>query len=80
MSAGLGAMTAFVAHLLWRVVRESFLKGEAAGRPLIARHGLAASFVDPACALLGPRGPPPEGAPPHRGDWNFCIVCVSVLF
>lgn len=40
------------ARLLWLVVRESFLKGEAACRPLIARDGLAASFVDPACALL----------------------------
>lgn len=40
------------AQLLWRVVRDSFLKGEAACRPLIARDGLAASFVDPACALL----------------------------
>jgi squalene-associated FAD-dependent desaturase len=40
------------ARLLWRVVRESFLKGEAACRPLIARDGLAASFVDPALALL----------------------------
>ena len=40
------------ARLLWLVVRESFLRGEAACRPLIAREGLAASFVDPACAIL----------------------------
>jgi squalene-associated FAD-dependent desaturase len=40
------------ARLLWLVVRESFLRGEAACRPLIARDGLAASFVDPACAAL----------------------------
>lgn len=40
------------ARLLWLVVRESFLRGEAACRPLIPRDGLAASFVDPALALL----------------------------
>jgi squalene-associated FAD-dependent desaturase len=40
------------ARLLWLVVRESFLRGDAACRPLIAREGLAASFVDPACAKL----------------------------
>jgi len=36
------------ARLLWRVVRESFGRGEAACRPLIAREGLSASLVDPA--------------------------------
>jgi squalene-associated FAD-dependent desaturase len=40
------------ARLLWLVVRESFLRGEAACRPLIPREGLAASFVDPALAVL----------------------------
>lgn len=44
------------ARLLWRVVRESFLRGEAACRPLIAREGLAASFVDPALASLRQAG------------------------
>ncbi len=44
------------ARLLWLVVRESFLRGEAACRPLIAREGLAASFVDPACAKLRQAG------------------------
>ncbi len=44
------------ARLLWLVVRESFLRGEAACRPLIAREGLAASFVDPACAILRQAG------------------------
>ncbi len=43
-------------RLLWLVVRESFLRGEAACRPLIAREGLAASFVDPACAILRQAG------------------------
>jgi squalene-associated FAD-dependent desaturase len=40
------------ARLLWLVVRATFAHGEAACRPLIARRGLAASFVDPALALL----------------------------
>ena len=40
------------AKLLWLVLRESFAKGEAACRPLIARDGLSASLVDPALALL----------------------------
>jgi squalene-associated FAD-dependent desaturase len=40
------------ARLLWLVVRESFLRGEAACRPLIPRDGLAASFVEPALARL----------------------------
>ncbi len=44
------------ARLLWLVVRASFLRGEAACRPLIAREGLAASFVDPACAKLRQAG------------------------
>ena len=44
------------ARLLWLVLRESFLKGEAACRPLVPRDGLAASFVDPACAKLRAAG------------------------
>lgn len=40
------------ARLLWLVVRETFARGEAACRPLIARDGLAASLVEPALALL----------------------------
>jgi hypothetical protein len=38
------------------VVRETFGRGAAACRPLIARHGLAASLVDPALAHLRARG------------------------
>jgi len=44
------------ARLLWAVLRESFLKGAAACRPLIARRSLAATLVDPALALLARRG------------------------
>ncbi len=40
------------ARLLWLVLRESFLKGEAACRPLIPRDGLAETFVEPALARL----------------------------
>ncbi len=44
------------ARLLWLVLKESFLKGEAACRPLIARDGLGPSLVDPALAFLGRAG------------------------
>jgi len=44
------------AGLLWEIVRRSFLKGAAASRPLIARHSLADTLVDPALAFLRARG------------------------
>ncbi|MFQ5774440.1 MAG: hydroxysqualene dehydroxylase HpnE [Kiloniellaceae bacterium] len=44
------------ARLLWLVVRETFARGEAGCRPLIARDGLTASFVDPALGVLRERG------------------------
>jgi len=44
------------ARLLWPVLRETFGRGAAACRPLIARDGLAASFVDPALGLLREAG------------------------
>ena len=40
------------ASLLWRVVRETFGRGEAACRPLLARHGLGDAFVEPALRCL----------------------------
>lgn len=42
--------------LLWSVLKQSVLKGEAACRPLIARHSLAGSFVDPALAYIRAKG------------------------
>jgi squalene-associated FAD-dependent desaturase len=44
------------ATLLWPVLRETFGRGEAACRPLIARHGLGQGFVDPALRFLEARG------------------------
>lgn len=44
------------ARLLWRVLRDSFGRGEAASRPLIARESLSDSLVDPALAFLRERG------------------------
>lgn len=44
------------ARLLWSVVRETFARGEAACRPLVARDGLSASLIDPALAFLRARG------------------------
>ncbi|MGE4064378.1 MAG: hydroxysqualene dehydroxylase HpnE [Rhodospirillaceae bacterium] len=41
------------AALMAPVLRESFLKGADACRPLIARNSLAAALVDPALAFLG---------------------------
>lgn len=44
------------AVLMRPVLMETFLKGAAACRPLIARHGLAAALVDPALAALNAAG------------------------
>ncbi len=43
---------AAAARPLWAVFRETFARGAAACRPLIARDGLSRSFVDPALARL----------------------------
>lgn len=48
--------SAGAASLLWPVIRETFGRGEAACRPLIARVGLSESFVDPAVGHLRGRG------------------------
>lgn len=42
--------------LMWPVLLETFFKGEAACRPLIARHGLSEALVDPAVAWLRANG------------------------
>jgi squalene-associated FAD-dependent desaturase len=44
------------AALLWPVIRETFGRGEAACRPLIARVGLSETFVDPALGFLNSNG------------------------
>ncbi len=44
------------ASLLWTVMRETFGRGEAACRPLLARDGLGAAFVEPALRCLETRG------------------------
>ena len=44
------------AVLMGPVLRETFLKGSAACRPLIARHSLADTLVDPAVKLLANAG------------------------
>jgi len=41
---------------LWHVLTETFALGAASCRPLIARDGLSASFVDPALAFLARTG------------------------
>jgi len=43
-------------RLLWSVLQQSVLRGEAACRPLIARRSLAESFVDPALDFLRRHG------------------------
>ena len=40
------------AQLLWKVIKLSFLKGEAACRPLVFEKGLSATLVNPAISLL----------------------------
>jgi len=44
------------ARLLWPVVKETFGRGRAACRPLMARVGLSDSFVDPALDYLTGKG------------------------
>ncbi len=44
------------ARLLWSVIRETFLLGGKASRPLAARKGLGPAFVDPAIAHLRAKG------------------------
>ena len=44
------------AGLLKPVLRQTFLRGEAYCRPMIARHSLAAGLVDPALSVLRGRG------------------------
>lgn len=43
-------------HLAGAVVRETLAKGGRACRPLVARQGLSAAFIDPALTYLGKRG------------------------
>ena len=45
-----------LASLMWAVVEGSLLKGGRACVPLVPRHGLSESFVDPAIAWLEARG------------------------
>jgi len=44
------------AALLWPVISETFGRGEAACRPLIARRGLSDALVGPALSFIGDRG------------------------
>ncbi len=44
------------ARLLWPVLRETFARGEAACRPLIARRGLTHAFIEPALRHLRQAG------------------------
>jgi squalene-associated FAD-dependent desaturase len=44
------------AALLWPVLKETFGRGAAFCRPLVARQGLSESFVDPALAWLALKG------------------------
>lgn len=44
------------ARLLWHVMTETFAKGEAACRPLVAREGLGPALVEPALRYLQERG------------------------
>ncbi|MEX2453439.1 MAG: hydroxysqualene dehydroxylase HpnE [Rhodospirillaceae bacterium] len=43
------------ASLMWSVVRETFMKGEQACRPMFFHKGLSAALVNPALRMLGER-------------------------
>ncbi len=44
------------AQLLWSVIRETFLRGGKASRPLAAKKGLGPAFIDPAVKHLKAKG------------------------
>ena len=44
------------AHLLWSMMRATFVKGETACRPLFFHNGLSPTLIDPALALLNGLG------------------------
>ncbi len=44
------------AKLLWRVMRETFLLGGAASRPLSAKKGLGPAFIEPAVKFISAKG------------------------
>jgi squalene-associated FAD-dependent desaturase len=44
------------AELLWPVLKETFARGAAFCRPLVAREGLSESFIEPALAWLALKG------------------------
>lgn len=44
------------ARLLWSVIRETFLVGGEASRPLAAKEGLGPAFIDPALVFLARHG------------------------
>ena len=44
------------ARLLWRMIGETFLRGEKASRPFFFGKGLSAALVDPVLRTLGDRG------------------------
>lgn len=44
------------ARTLWRMVRETFFRGEAACRPLLFHKGLSPALIDPAITVLGNHG------------------------
>ena len=48
------------ARLLWRVLRETFLRGAAHARPMLAPGGLGAALVAPAVEWLSARGAAPR--------------------
>jgi len=44
------------AAMLWRMIRQTFLRGEAASRPFFFHRGLSPALVDPALKMLDGRG------------------------
>ncbi len=59
------------ALLLWRVIRATFAKGEAACRPLFFHRGLSPTLIDPALAMLDGLGAEIRMKARLRGiSWN----------
>ena len=66
------------ARLFWRVLAETLGRGGAACRPLVPRHGLSETFVDPALARLRAQGAEICFGARLRG-LHFAFDCVTEL-
>lgn len=68
------------AELLWRMLRETLLRGEAASRPYFFHRGLSPALIDPALKMLGDRGVEIRMKARLRGLGWFDYLANSLVF